>query len=162
MEALMFNIMHTLGEKLEESLWEMVGHQSKHDKQVEFWRDYYAAAEDTTPPGKLAALAEHSDPIIRKRVAENVHIPIYVQRLLACDQDTNVRLALTANPSTLVEIWQALVRDESEVVRLSLARNKKMPVPMLINLARDQEQNVAGQAKITLEEIFGETRAFAA
>ncbi len=158
----MFNIVHSLSEKLEESLFQTAGHKSKQDKQTEFWRDYYAAGEANTPAGKLAALAEHRDPIIRKRVAENLHIPIYVQRLLASDQDVDVRLALTANPSTLVEIWQELVDDESELVRLSLAGNKNMPVPLLINLARDQEKNIAGQAQQTIEEIFGATRVFAA
>src|SRR5271169_5285250 len=103
MEAFMLNVIEKLSEKLEKSLFGTNGHQSKHDKSAEFWRDYYLAGEATTAAGKLSALAEHRDPIIRKRLAENLNIPSFVQRQLASDEHTDVRLALTANPSTLVE-----------------------------------------------------------
>jgi len=160
----MLNIIQTLSEKLEKSFYgsDDKSNKSKQYKSAEFWQDYYLAGDTATPVGRLAALAKHKDPIIRKRVAENLHISSHVQRLLVNDKDIDVRLALTANPSTLIEIWNQLTEDESEVVRFSLARNKNMPVPMLINLARDKQTNIAGQAQQTIEEIFGASRVFAA
>jgi len=157
----MLNIIQALSEKLEKSLYGYDG-TSTHYKSAEFWQDYYLAGDTATPAGRLAALAKHKDSIIRKRVAENLHIPSHVQRLLVNDQDIDVRLALTANPSTRIEIWKQLIEDESELVRFSLARNRNMPVPMLINLARDEEINIAGQAQQTIEEIFGTSKVIAA
>jgi len=156
----MFNLIQTISKKLEKS-FDQSNHKSASDQSAQFWQDYYLAGEITTPAGRLAALAEHRDPIIRKRVAENLQMPAYIQRLLVSDRDVDVRLALTTNPSTLVEIWEQLAEDESELVRLSLARNKNMPVPMLINLARDKQTNIARLAQQTIEEIFGASRVFA-
>ena len=89
-----------------------------------------------------------------------MNMPAYVQRLLVNDEDIDVRLALTANPSTLIEVLKQLAEDKSELVRFMLARNKNMPVPVpvLINLARDQQTNISGQAQQTIEEIFGAAR----
>ncbi len=154
----MFDIIKTLGEKLEQSLFDPTSDKSGQDKSAEFWRDYYLAGEATTTAGRLVALAEHSDPIIRKRVAENLNMPAYVQRVLVNDEDIDVRLALTANPSTLVEILKQLAEDKSELVRFMLARNKNMPVPVLIDLTRDKQTNISGQAQQTIEEIFGAVR----
>jgi hypothetical protein len=162
MEVFMFNTIQKLSKKLEISMFDTISYKSKQDESAEFWRDYYLAGKASTPAGRLAALAEHRDPIIRQRVAENLNIPGYVQRLLVNDEDTNIRLALTTNPSTLVEIWKQLAQDKSELVRFSLARNKDMPVPMLINLTRDKQTNIAGQAQQTIEQIFVATRAYAA
>jgi len=160
----MFNIIQKLSNKLEKSLFRTTSYKSNQDESAEFWHDYCLAGKASAPTGRLAALAQHRNPIIRQRVAENVYIPGYVQRLLVNDEDTNVRITLTTNRSVLVEIWKQLAEDESELVRFSLARNKDMPVPLLFNLARDKQTNVAGQAQQTIEEIFGAVRlrAFAA
>lgn len=131
-------------------------------KSTDFWRDYYLAGQSSTPAEKLFELAEHRDDLIRKRVAENLHLPMAVQMLLITDTSVNVRLALSANPVVLIEVLEKLVKDDSDLVRLSLARNKNLPVAILINLTRDPQTHVIKRAQKTIEEIFGLSRLSAA
>ncbi len=140
----MLKPMETIGGKFSQSL----------AKSTDFWRDYYLGGQSSSSAGKLFELAEHRDDLIRKRVAENLHLPVAVQMLLATDTSVNVRLALSANPSLLIEVLEKLVKDESDLVRLSLARNKNMPISILINLAGMSRHMLFGEHKKQLKKFL--------
>jgi hypothetical protein len=113
----------------------------------------YLLAGAAAPLEVLTVLAGDTSARVRRRIAENQHVPAPLLIQLAQDPDPDVRLALADNSSTPQEIVIALAKDEHVDVRFGLAENYRAPLAVLHMLADDSNPYVAARALKTLGAV---------
>lgn len=84
---------------------------------------------------------------MRSWVAHNKTVPISVLRILATDEDPDVRLTVAAKRKLDGELFERLARDADESVRHRVANNAKVPRHLLEELSRDTVPFVAEAAR---------------
>lgn len=107
------------------------------------------ARNPSCPAELLQALSSydfHHRDRLRAAVAGNPNSSADLLRVLARDDDQNVRRYLAANASCPVDLLEELARSPFEWVRGSVAGNASCPEALLRCLARDHEAEVRGAA----------------
>ncbi|CAM2067321.1 hypothetical protein SCOR_18220 [Sulfidibacter corallicola] len=78
---------------------------------------------------------------LRRALASNPRIPVYVMEKLATDY-RDVRLCLARNPAIPRSIQSVLAREKDKNVRMTLAKNLKLSVGILERLSKDKVAEV--------------------
>ena len=120
-------------------------------------------AELSTSPSELEKLAEEIaleevdiDPYnfkrrnefssVRVAITENANTPIELLEKLAEDENGGVvRVAVAVNINTPITLLEKLAGDEDSDVRCGIAQNKNTPIPVLEKLAEDKDGGVREQ-----------------
>jgi hypothetical protein len=124
------------------------------EKTCTCWhRDYILAGNPDTMEHVLVELARHTVPMVRGRVAENVHTPLGTLIKLALDEDVEVRVALSHNAKLPPPLMWYLCTDPSNDVRYSMAENPHFSAEVLQHLAEDANPYVAFRARRTLDTL---------
>jgi hypothetical protein len=82
-------------------------------------------------------------PHMRSWVAHNKTVPAEIVAILACDQDSDVRLSVAMKNRLSSELMRQLASDEDESVRRQIVRNKNTPTEVLQILAADTLSDIA-------------------
>jgi hypothetical protein len=102
-----------------------------------------ATAENhNTPPEVLRVLAQDENDDVRIYVAENPNVPVDVLKVLAQDENDDVRSYVARNPNTSPETLQILAQDENKYIRFNVARNPNTSPEVLQILAQDKSKIV--------------------
>ncbi len=111
------------------------------------------ADSPATFPSILKHLANHTDAIIRMRVAQNAHIPVETIRKLASEQGAEgTQVFLARNLSTPSDVLESLSKDKWEKVRISVATHPNTPPTVLKDLANDTDRDVVQTAAWVIKE----------
>ena len=93
----------------------------------------------------LKLLAKDEDSDVRSEVAKNPKTPTSVLELLAKDEDEDVRWRVAENTNTPTSVLELLAKDENSSVRSSVAENPKTPTSVLKLLAKDEDERVRSE-----------------
>ena len=93
----------------------------------------------------LKLLAKDEDSDVRSRVANNPKTPASVLELLAKDESSSVRCRVAENPKSPTSVLELLAKDEDEYVRSRVAQNSNAPTSVLKLLAKDEDERVRSE-----------------
>jgi hypothetical protein len=114
-------------------------------------------AKYVTDPKLLTEMAGSKK--YRTYVARNPNLPVELMKVLAGDENENVRYNLASNPNLPVELIKGLTEDKSVNVRYYLATNPNLSVDVMKVLAKDKNADVryylAGNPNLPLEIMKG-------
>lgn len=105
------------------------------------------AANPSTPPDVLEALADDSESCVRKKVAANPSAPIELIEQFADSEDSGVRVFLATNPSTPSGLLESLAADDNKLTRRNVAAHPSTPEAVREALAADSCYVVNREAK---------------
>ena len=153
---MIFNLFKSKDKRAEEladykEAREALEHKKPNDKII-------LAEQDSTPPEVLYYLAEDQSPEIRQKVAGNVNTPIQADKILAADENEEVKHELTRKITRLfpdiskegkteicekaLEMIEILANDQLPTVRKILAEELKssnsIPKHIALKLANDK------------------------
>ena len=90
---------------------------------LSFGEKYKLVENPNTSVETLKVLATDEDSNVRYWVAGNPNTPVETLKVLATDEDSNVRYWVAGNPNTPVETLKILATDKDSSVRCEVARN---------------------------------------
>ena len=79
----------------------------------------------------------HSNPLVRRKIAENEYASIETLNILARDTDAGVRRAVALNPQISESCMQLLATDVDSAVRCAIALNQKTPDLLAMSLIEE-------------------------
>lgn len=87
-------------------------------------------------------------------LAHNKHLPVSVLRLLALDENDDVRFTIAMKKKCDRHIFEILMKDPNFSVRMAVVRNNKLPIDLLKLLAFDKENEISEEAKRIITEKY--------
>ena len=112
------------------------------DKQEEYFR---AAHEEADVEVWHQVIAQFPD--MKSWVAHNKKIPESIIRILAKDNNADVRFFIAQKRKTPPDVLEALSTDLSESVRIAVATNKKTPRYILESMLKDEWDEIVSTVK---------------
>jgi len=104
-------------------------------------------------PDELGMKIVKSYPEHREALASNKTISESIIRLLAVDEDPEVRWRISHKRATPPDVQIALARDSFDSARIGICRNPKVPREALEILAQDEEDWIAEEAQERLAKL---------
>jgi hypothetical protein len=95
------------------------------------------------------------DPLARRALAEHQDTHAVTLRILAEDENDDVRISVAENPNVPSAAMLKLAFDPSADVRYALAENARMPAWVLGTLCKDENPYVACRAQSTIDRCTG-------
>ena len=123
-------------DKISPATWLLLANQQNINRRKEFARCAQAPIE------VMMALANDTDWIVRRYLADNPHLPLKILIKLARDIKSMVRLGAIENTRIPKEILIELAQDDDSAVRCGVAENSNTPANTLIELAQDEALSV--------------------
>jgi hypothetical protein len=84
-------------------------------------------------------------------LAHNKFVSIEVLRILALDNNVDVRFTVAMKKKCDRSIFEILMKDEDFSVRMAVVRNNKLPIDLLKILISDKDSEIAEESKLILE-----------
>lgn len=101
--------------------------RSKDRQAKSLRRPIKATARARVGNRRLARLARHPSPWVRRTVASRPGLPAAIIRILAVDSDEYVRWSVTRQEAVPVEVLVALAQDPSAAIRDAIAAHPRTP-----------------------------------
>jgi len=116
-------------------------------------QEYSSRIYEVGIPDELAMEIVEYYPKHREDLARNKTISESIIRLLAVDEDPQVRWRISHKRATPPDVQIALARDSFDSARLGICRNPKVPREALEILVQDEEDWIAERAQKRLDEL---------
>ena len=114
--------------------------------------EYNRAAQEEAPDEVWLEII-NKYPEMKKWVAHNKKIPLFILDILAKDKNRRVRSTVARKRKLSYELYDLLSKDSCESIRLAIAANPKVPKEILESMLTDEWEDVVETVKERLAEI---------